>query len=1503
MRKKKNKFLHLTKKLLLVFTINVVLLLVAINSYWVQTELAHWASRKLTALTGFEHHIARLRIDWFDRLQVDSLVIADEHQEPMIALQNLRVNYDLLQLLRDRINLDLIKVNGLQFDLHRGKTSDTLNITRYIKRLKALSSPKKKKGRPVYFSVDNISVRNSVFSYNNGHADSAHTSFDYNHFGFEDITLELEALTVMPDSFFVDIIHLNTVEIRSHLPVNELHCHLLINSHTIRLDRLEAAIGSTVLRNRLAFIYSGYEDLSHFVDSVHIEADFDKTLLSSHDLGNFSTYMAGIDDHYKLSGRFRGKVSDFKVRNLDLTLGKGTVLKGSVAFEGLPRVEDTFMNIVLKNAHLVEDDIEQYIPVAGFSEYNRFTHVDANGSFTGFLNDFVAYGRFDTDLGTIVSDINLKIAADGSNNRYSGNLQLKDFELGAYTGNTLLGRTSLQGSLRGSGFTLNTVKLNFSGNIDLLEVNNYPYANITTDGSFELGYFSGKLAIDDPSLKLNTTNEIDLRNQRNKVYINGSLQKADLYAIGLTADSASLRTDLQADFSGFALDSIKGYLHLENLHATHLDRVLNLNHLTVSSQHANLLRTFEVISDKANIKLTGDFNFTTALNDLEFMGHEYLYTLKNNSDSLAHFYATHTPPDTSRQYYIDGSIKLANVDNFLNLFAPGLSLHGHTQVDFRLRRGHNAAFTLELQNDTLTYNDYRSFGNLIHLDASKFIARPGILASFDIQSDKQIIGRQERFDNLLISAIWENDKINFNWYHTLDEQGTANDIYGEIDFFADSTRIHFSESSLHVWGQDWHIKKDNFLVYNGEEIIIRNLHITSDDQMLAIEGNIADDPKATLYVQAANLDMAILSQVVGKRTGGWLNGAFELSNLYHTPVIVSNFYINNFTINDLLIGDVYSSSDWDNTERLFDVQLSVRRDRRSVILVNGTFDPFHAAEALNLRAAFVGAQLNMTEPFTEGLFSDITGTITGNIYITGPLRAPVLIGNGGFDHAGLRIDYLNTFYRVTGKWQFDSASIQLQNLQLTDSKDNKGMLTGRINHRNFRDFEFDLHGSFDDLMVLNTTAKDNDLFYGTAFGSGNVAFTGPLENLTIKINASTRKGTRFYLPMSSGATANLEDYISFVDFDSLNIAHQEQEENKKETGFNLEMELDITEEAYAEIIFNIVSGDIIRGRGHGHLSMNIDTQGEFTLLGNYEFVEGGYNFTMYNIVNKEFSISPKSSITWSGDPYGGIMDIKAKYKLSTSLAPLIDSTLQKMPDARRIYPVEVDLYLKGPMLEPDIAFDINIDEYPKSNVDLDTQIKAFLATIQTDQQELNRQVFSLLILRKFLPPDAFSSTGTVGSSVSEFVSNQLSYWISQVDENLTIDLDLGNLDADALRTFQLRVSYTFLDGRLIVTRDGGFTDPNNQASVESIAGDWTIEYLLSADGKLRIKLFNKTNYNQLNSTTGSDNQALISGGFSLIYTTSFDKLSDLFKKKGKNKDTPDKEPSSKAALRKEEEMH
>ncbi len=162
---------------------------------------------------------------------------------------------------------------------------------------------------------------------------------------------------------------------------------------------------------------------------------------------------------------------------------------------------------------------------------------------------------------------------------------------------------------------------------------------------------------------------------------------------------------------------------------------------------------------------------------------------------------------------------------------------------------------------------------------------------------------------------------------------------------------------------------------------------------------------------------------------------------------------------------------------------------------------------------------------------------------------------------------------------------------------------------------------------------------------------------------------------------------------------------------------------------------------------------------------------------------------------------------------------------------------------------------------------------------------------EFSTENAFTTGGSFGSSVSEFISNQLSYWITQVDENLEIDVDLGSLDQEAFNTFQLRLSYTFLDGRLRITRDGGFVNQTKGYDISSVAGDWTVEYLLTTDGKYRVKMFNKTNYNPANANLNSDTS--ITTGLSLLHTQSFNEIKELFAKaRDKRKqDKPIKEVS------------
>jgi len=454
---------------------------------------------------------------------------------------------------------------------------------------------------------------------------------------------------------------------------------------------------------------------------------------------------------------------------------------------------------------------------------------------------------------------------------------------------------------------------------------------------------------------------------------------------------------------------------------------------------------------------------------------------------------------------------------------------------------------------------------------------------------------------------------------------------------------------------------------------------------------------------------------------------------------------------------------------------------------------------------------------------------------------------------------------------------------LADAFKNKSKLRGFLTHKNYSKFRIVLNAEFSNFQLLNTSAKDNSLFYGQAYATGDLNILGPLENMKISATARSDKKTRILIPMNNTQSAEKKEFISFVNLSEENKEKNEAAKKAKSqpTGITMDLNLDITPDAYTEIIFNAKSGDIIRGYGRGDIRLQLDTKGEFTMFGLYEFERGYYNFTLYDVINKEFTINKGSRISWTGDPYTGQLALNASYKQLASLSPILslNEAQQNSPQMRRKYPVEVLLKLEGPMLGPQINFDIVANDLPNSvpmDGDAPVQLKMSFQQFKAklDEQELQKQVFSLIILKRFSSLDAFTASGAdLTRSVSELLSNQLSYWLTQVDENLEIDFDLPSFDQEAFNTFQLRLSYSFFGGRLRVTRDGTFGNQYARSEVSNLLGDWTVDYLLTPDGKFKVKMFNRTNINQLTSSLGS--QSTISAGVSLAHTQNFNNWLDL----------------------------
>ena len=1055
-------------------------------------------------------------------------------------------------------------------------------------------------------------------------------------------------------------------------------------------------------------------------------------------------------------------------------------------------------------------------------------------------------------------------------------------------GDTLLYQNiDMDGSIRGSGFARDNAKFDLVSTISRLGVNGYDYKNITTDATLAEQFFNGNLRIEDSNLEFAGNVSMDLNREQEIIKVNAELGKAVLDTMRITKKPAFLSSKLNVDMRGLSLDEIVGDIFLDSTYFMYDNEVLEVDRFKLISENDSLGRTLRLNSPLANMYIAGDFDYTTLFNDIQDVFKEYSLIFRNNSEEIRNYYASNKK-EFADYYYLDYDINLKNINPVFTIFYPDFYLSKETKLVGSFTGGPSKLIELETYIDTLELNKVGFIKNDVKLNTQKSSDTTLVYATYEISSGAQQINKSTVSENMICNVNWDGNLIDYNF--NVDHSTTTSyaRTAGSIEFLPDTTVVIMQPSEINIIDKIWKFRDYNMLLFTANEYIVENLSLFYDNQKVTLNGKLSQDPDENLFISIVNFNVNNINPLINKKLDGVVNGFIDVKDYFKSRQLNSRVNVKDFKINNFLVGNVMTLSEYDNKKELFDVSLNVERLGVKTMVVEGDIKPTGREDQLNLTATFTDANLNLIEPFFDKYISDVSGYLNGEIAITGAISNPELSGIGSTKEGYYSVDYLKTNYWIEGDIEFDKQTIDFNNFTLIDENGNTGEIVGKITHSGFKELEYDFNGTMDKLLVLNTTTQDNRLYYGSALTTGTIRFFGKEKILNIYANAVSEKGTRFFIPLGGSSEVVQEDFINFVSVnDTVHLEGRTDAKKIDLAGINLNFDLDITPDAYCEIIFDINSGDIIRGRGNGQLKLQIDTKGDFNMFGDYTITEGAYNFTLYNIINKEFEIEPGSKINWIGDPYEAILDINANYEQLASLIPIIRSNLNlspeeidEDPELKRKYPAKVLLDIKGNLLYPEINFDIGVEDYPKnkaigtSGISTETMMTAFKNKLATDEQELKRQVFSLIILKKFSEENAFNVSGSVGSSVSEFISNQISYWITQFDENLVIDVDLGSLDNEAFNTFQLRMSYSFLDGRLRVTRDGGFTDQTTGADVQSILGNWSVEYLLRADGRLRVKIYNRTNYNTLDQNI--QRTSTTTAGFSLLHTKSFDELKQIF---------------------------
>lgn len=1452
----------------LLFLILVLSLQVNVVQNWLVDKMSVFLNEN----SNFNTEIGQIRLNWWDALEIKGVSITDHRDSLMLESTSIQADFELLSLIttgKPVINAIRLEHPRVRLITHQGDS--VININLWVDELAELFESQEPSTSPVKFGIKSIELRQAEFDMVNYNSEPVTEGMDFSRLKFSDITANATNFYLDGGDIGISIKLLSGKELTSGLTIQELKTDLIFSTEFLELDKLSLKTKDSHIKDYLRLEYASTASFSNFLEEVVVIARLDETKLALSDLRPFVPTLPEINDMIYLSGDITGPVSDIKSKEFLIRIGEKTAIFGAFELDGLPEIQETYLNLSLKNSTILARDLKPYLPENVQKEIQKFNNILLDADFTGFLERFILNGVIKTSIGSIDGRINYDLVKGIPT--VVSKVKITNLDMGILAENqALLQKISLAGNVNLKGNSIKNMLLDLDATISQVGINKYNFVNIKTDATYGLDLFKGNLSINDPNLKMQAKGIVNLKDSIDSVRMELKLDTAFLDKLNLVEKATFISGNMSIDTKGIEIDDLQGIARFNDIKVGYDYRFLDIGDFFFQSLFAGGTRTISVNSDYVVAGASGQFNLQQMGSDLQILIDQYVSIILNEEQPLADL-----ARNFSETYSLDLNVRMANINPIVQLFYPDFAISKNTILEGAFyQTPENTIFNFFSSIDSLTYQGNTALATNIDFNTSKIINSKEILASFYVYSKEQHIGKELEFTNLGLEAIWNQNEVDFDFSLDQDSTQSSARIKASTQFTAQNTKLTFKESLLKVLDREWEFDPANSITLTPGLITFSNVKIFKEDQFLSLEGLISENIKDKLNLTFNEVNIDLLNTLTTEDFGGTANGLISISNIYDKPAIEGEIGVAKLSINDFLIGDLLAKAELIGDR--FEINVGNTLQGNKTLTLDGSIGLVE--QDIDIDVNFDRASLVALEPFLSNYLSDLGGTITGDLKMLGTLTKPEIVGSTKVDAGKLRVNFLNTSYNMNGSLIFQPTEVNFRELIVQDLYGNKANFTGGIKHNGFQNIYLDIRSRLTNFQVLNTTDKDSDVFYGRAFVTGTLDVIGSTTNLDINARATSQPNTEIYIPLSSNNEQAQEEFIHIINvMDTVRLKEIAEEINRLEIeNVRMNFVLDITPDAYAEIIIDPRTGEGISGRGSGVLTMNIDTQGNFNLSGNYEITQGQYNFSLYNVVKKQFSVQPGGRITWYGDPYQGIMNLTAEYKENLSLQPLMANSPTANPEnntSSRRYPTRVIMKMSGELLSPEIEFGFNFDEFPNTTEN-QTTIAAFQNRVANDDQEMNRQVFSVIMTRSFSPEGQFSGATSISSSLGQLLSSQLNSFIGQIDQNLEVQIDLASLDQNTMENFQLSVAYTFLGGRLRVSRDGGFTDNRGNAAATSIIGDWQAEYQLSPDGVYRVRIFNRNNFNTLTSLSTSKN--VTTYGVSMSQNVSFNSFSELFKK-------------------------
>jgi TamB, inner membrane protein subunit of TAM complex len=1425
--------------------------------------------KKKIAIDFKELHLTNIRFS-----SIDAWV----GQDMIVNLGNMDVATDIVDLDNNKIHIKDIFLDKPYFaqNDYDGKRPENNGP----KAQKPISTEKYKWNTASWnIAVDKLELKDGAFQNDKQSDEAPYTDrFDGQHLLFSKINGIIKNVAFTNDTISANIA-IKGFE-KSGLEIKKLESDFKLTPEIMEFKKLDLMTNRSRLRDYYAMRFEDFTpDFSRYIHNVTMDASFKESTINSDDLAIFAPALKSWKRILNIEGKAKGTLDNFNAKELKLKMGY-TYVEGNLAMRGLPDITTTFIDFESKDLRTTYTEMADLFPQIKEIKKPALSKLGAvafKGNFTGFINDFVAFGKFNTALGNIDADVNMK-TPEGKPAKYSGSIATNGFKIGQFIDVNELGNVALNVKIDGTGFGLKDLQEKVNGTISAIDYNGYNYKNLIVNGDFEKKIFVGHASANDPNLKISSLDgTINFMEKTPGFKLVAKVEKADLKALGLVKENFNFNGDLDLNFTGNNIDNFLGDAKITNARLLQADNKLSFDYLTINSEMIGGQKSLSVHTNEMDANVTGNFKIQELPDAVKVL--------------LAKYYPVYikTPKYIvkSKQNF-NFSLKTNNAEGYVKLLDKKLSGFNNAAV--------NGSF--DLQNYDLKLNaivpqfgyDGKTFTNItLNADGDRDTLRAN-MAIEDV-----MISDSFHLPNSQIQLTANNDLSMLKLNTSASKILGNTELNASIQTLSDGFKLHFFPSSFYVNNKKWELDKDGELTlrknlldasevkfYHKDEAIVLKTEldiegVTNDTHLVAELTNINGDDFAFLLPKNPSFKgkvtgKATLKDIFGKQTidfEGYVD-SFAFDGKKIGKVNIKNVNLNPKT------GDIKYKGNIDEPDYIVDVEGSINiKDSTNSSLRN-------IITTKNLK-------LDILQPYLISVFSDVQGFAAGSFQLNQSNNKLNLIGDAMVSKGSLKVGYTQVRYNFDKQpLIFGDGFIELGSLDIKDTLGNKGKVSGRIYHRGFDNFSFeDVAFSTKKMLLLNTTKKDNAQFYGKVIGRANMRLNGGISNMKMDIDGepSITDSSHVYLPTGDSKENNVIDYIDFVQFGSL----MSDAAAKSSTNFVVELEIKANEACKVDVILDEETKDIITGQGNGLLKIKVGTKENLTINGNYELTKGEYTYNFQNFFKKPFVLKKGSTISWSGDPFLANMEIDAYYlaknvdlsKLTSNSSLAGQSTRPKQED------INVLSHLSGTLKTPRVSFEF---ELPKeSELNRDYLITKRLADFKTDENEMIKQVASLLVLNQFIDNNqAFLSgnstisiaTGTIGGAISSWLTGLLNNTLEKatkgklsigIDVNPTLNLQQANqqLQANIRSRLQYKISKNL---QLFL---GGSLDYNNpfasQSNRSNFTPDASLEWLVNKDGSIRVVGFYRSSFD----FTTQQNR----GGVRLDYRKDVTRIGDIFRSK------------------------